>query len=142
MSQDTNPEDKTVYQPIHSSIRAKLDPEYVHFHDNVLAYIKPSEQVPWQTSARDEPSPFAQAAQKSSAIGSQTDHDARDFQVRVFTPRGPPPTGEGWPVLVWFHGGGFVMGGLDSENGFLTHVCRCESLLSRGHIYGCVAILI
>lgn len=130
MSEHTNSKDKEVYQPIHPHIRGRLDPEYVRFHDNVLSYIKPSEQQPWHPSARDEPSPFAHGAQKRSRVGSQTDHNAGEFQIRVFTPEGFAPTKEGWPTLVWFHGGGFVMGGLDSEIGFLTHVCRCESFLS------------
>jgi acetyl esterase/lipase len=60
------------------------------------------------------------------------------FQIRAFTPSlegeadgAPTPHGRngrkpdaGWPCLVWFHGGGFVMGGLDSENSFLSMVCN------------------
>lgn len=43
--------------------------------------------------------------------------------MRIFTPEGNKPAG-GWPVFVWFHGGGCVMGGLGSENSFLSRCCR------------------
>jgi acetyl esterase/lipase len=39
----------------------------------------------------------------------------------------PPPQKkhpeDGWTVLVWFNGGGWTMGGLSSENSFLTRRC-------------------
>jgi acetyl esterase len=41
---------------------------------------------------------------------------AGDLGVRVYTPRGEPP----FPVVVWFHGGGWVVGTLDSYD----PVCR------------------
>ncbi len=36
-----------------------------------------------------------------------------DVPVRIYTPAGPGP----FPVLVWFHGGGWVVGDLDSADG-------------------------
>lgn len=114
-----------IYQPIHPSIRPQLDPEYARFHDDFLQYIKPYEADPWDPATRFKPSPASQGVQKVSPVGSLVDHEVGDFQARVFTPAGAAPE-NGWPTLVWYHGGGFVMGGLESENGFLTHVCRCE----------------
>ena len=52
-------------------------------------------------------------------------HDRRipgagqDIPLRVYEPRAARP-GERFPVLVWFHGGGFVIGNLDSHD----HACR------------------
>lgn len=38
-----------------------------------------------------------------------------DVKVRCFTPEGEPPAG-GWPALVYFHGGGWVLGNINTEN--------------------------
>lgn len=38
-----------------------------------------------------------------------------DVKVRCFTPEGEAPAG-GWPALVYFHGGGWVLGNIDTEN--------------------------
>lgn len=118
--------DRKVYQPVHPSLRDKLDPQYVVFHDEFLQYIQPDEQIPWDPARRFIPSgPLAKGGQKEVEVGKFEDHDLGDFQVRIFTPEGETPEG-GWPVLVWLHGGGWVMGGLGSENGFLRHVCKCQ----------------
>jgi acetyl esterase len=42
-----------------------------------------------------------------------------DLTVRVYQPREAKP-GERLPVLLWFHGGGFVIGNLDTHD----HACR------------------
>ena len=39
--------------------------------------------------------------------------------VRVYTPEGSGP----FPVLAWFHGGGWVVGNLDSADGTARHLC-------------------
>jgi acetyl esterase len=47
-----------------------------------------------------------------------------DFRVRIYRPDG----GVRLPVLVYFHGGGWVVGGLDSHDGVTRHLCahgRC-----------------
>jgi acetyl esterase len=41
---------------------------------------------------------------------------AGDLRVRVYTPHGEPP----FPIVVWFHGGGWVVGSLDTYD----TVCR------------------
>ena len=118
---------RTSYQPIHPSLRPLLDPEYAAFHDKHLQYVVPSEAEAWDPDSRSKPSPLALGGQRLVEVGSIHDRDLGDFQIRVFTPKGDAPA-SGWPVLIWFHGGGWVMGGLSSENGFLSHVCKCESI--------------
>ncbi len=55
-------------------------------------------------------------------------HDRRipgpgsDLAIRVYEPREARP-GERFPVLLWFHGGGFVIGDLDTHD----HACRALS---------------
>ena len=41
-----------------------------------------------------------------------------DLPVRIYTPEGTGP----FPVLVWFHGGGWVVGDLDSADGTARHL--------------------
>jgi len=45
------------------------------------------------------------------------------FRVRVFTPEGEKPSG-GWPGIVYFHGGGWTLGNINTENHFSSHVCK------------------
>lgn len=116
---------RTVHQPIHPTLRPLLDPEYAAFHDEYLQYELPSEAEAWDPASRDRVSPLALGGQKLVDVGSVLDQDLGNFQVRIITPQGDVPI-DGWPVLVWSHGGGWVMGGLNSENGFLRHVCKCE----------------
>jgi acetyl esterase/lipase len=118
-------ESRTIHQPIHPALRPRLDPEYVAFHDEHLQYVIPSEAEPWDPESRNRPSPLSLGGQRLADVGSVCDKAVGDIQIRVFTPEGDAPDA-GWPALVWFHGGGWVMGGLSSENGFLRHICKCE----------------
>ena len=43
-----------------------------------------------------------------------------DLPVRIYTPAGAGP----FPVLVWFHGGGWVIGDLESADPTARHLCR------------------
>jgi acetyl esterase len=47
-----------------------------------------------------------------------------DIGLRIYTPREPGP-GERLPVLLWYHGGGFVIGNLD------THDSACRMLANQ-----------
>jgi acetyl esterase/lipase len=125
-------EERIIYQPLDPSLRDRLDPEYVAWHESVLQYLVPSEAEPWDSQCRFAASPFSKTGQRLVDVGQVIDKDAGDFQVRAFIPEGEPISGA-WPCLVWFHGGGWVLGGLDSENGFLRHVCKCEFSLLASH---------
>ncbi len=46
--------------------------------------------------------------------------------TRVYTPQGAAP----WPGLVWFHGGGWVMGDLDTHDALCRHLAiACEAVI-------------
>ena len=124
---------RTVIQPLHPSIRDQLDPEYVELHDAVLQYVPRTESLAFHpVTSRNATSPMAHGSQKVLKVGNTEDRviftdpqDGSTINVRIFTPGGAAPSA-GWPLLAWYHGGGWVMGGLNSENGFLTHICKCE----------------
>ncbi|ANB11631.1 putative esterase [Sugiyamaella lignohabitans] len=41
--------------------------------------------------------------------------------ARVFVPVGEAPE-KGWPCTVWYHGGGWVLGSIDTENSYCSHI--------------------
>ncbi|KAM3506737.1 hypothetical protein MY10362_002197 [Beauveria mimosiformis] len=53
--------------------------------------------------------------------------------TRCYTPPGSAPTG-GWPVLVFYHGGGWTLGGLDSELDVITNICT-RAKLAPEHVF-------
>ncbi|MEO8303763.1 MAG: alpha/beta hydrolase [Betaproteobacteria bacterium] len=61
-----------------------------------------------------------------SAETMRIDVDGRALRIRVFKPR-EIMIGEHLPALVWFHGGGFVIGDLDTHDS----VCRRLSRLAQ-----------
>lgn len=49
--------------------------------------------------------------------------------IRCFIPEGEPP-GAGWPVVLYFHGGGWVFGDLGTENNVCTNMTvRAKSVV-------------
>ena len=58
----------------------------------------------------DSPDLIGPAAVVASVAGRVVPGPAGDLQVRVYTPEGEPP----FPIVVWFHGGGWVVGTLDT----------------------------
>ncbi|WAH60749.1 alpha/beta hydrolase [Pseudomonas silvicola] len=53
----------------------------------------------------------------------QQDVDLDGLTLRVYQPDSPTPKG-GWPVLLYLHGGGWSMGGLDSHDWFAYSLAR------------------
>lgn len=48
--------------------------------------------------------------------------DEEMFVSGVFTPPGSSPQ-DGWPVFIFFHGGGWSYGDINAENSFSSHMC-------------------
>jgi acetyl esterase/lipase len=110
---------RSIHQPLHPSIRAKLSAEYAAFHDEILQYIPPTETLPF---SRSNASPFSITGLPDVDIHYVEDRSIDDYQIRIFSPS--PRQDTPIPALIWFHGGGYVNGGLGSENGFLRFLCR------------------
>ncbi|KAJ0425628.1 Alpha/Beta hydrolase protein [Aspergillus carlsbadensis] len=114
---------RPIHQPIHPSIRPLLDPEYIAFHDAHFQYIFPDEHQTWKSSVRTAPRPWPSTAFTNTPVGSIRDIPLPNFPIRVFTPTAPKPL-SGYPVFIWFHGGGWVVGGLDDGNDLCSMVCE------------------
>ena len=108
-------------QPLHPAFVDKLDPEYVEFHNKHLAQIVPGHLIPWDPVSRNFAGPIPGCSPPLD-VGATKDLSLSNCKMRVFTPKGSPPSG-GWPVFVFFHGGGWTYGNIDTENSFSTHMC-------------------
>ncbi|KAJ1311896.1 hypothetical protein OPQ81_010356 [Rhizoctonia solani] len=109
--------------PLHSDITPHLDQEYAAFHKKYLADRPAIHKIPWDPACRV--GPINLGGLNPCKVGSVRDltiPGTPPVNVRVFTPPGDRPT-SGWPVLAYFHGGGWVLGNIDTENSFSARTC-------------------
>ncbi|KAI0322640.1 Alpha/Beta hydrolase protein [Amylostereum chailletii] len=110
--------------PLHSSIASRIDPEYAAFHNEHLTSFVHCHEVPWDPSIRNGPTvPGGSTPLPVGSIKDYSTSDDRAPWLRVFTPEGEAPA-TGWPVFIFFHGGGWTLGGMNSENAFSTNMCK------------------
>ncbi|KAJ4140101.1 hypothetical protein NW768_001454 [Fusarium equiseti] len=114
---------RKIWQPLHPAIRDRLDPEYVAYHEAHLQYIEPDELKDWDGSARTKKVSLPPGGTKPIPVGSINDYDVGRFRVRVYTPTRQCDE-RGWPVLIWFHGGGWAVGGLNNGTDFCCWACE------------------
>ncbi|TFY79656.1 hypothetical protein EWM64_g4355 [Hericium alpestre] len=107
--------------PIHPEVLSRLDPEYVAFHNEHLADLVQPHELPWDPAIRKGPAVPGGSAPLQ--VGSTKDYALSKCEVRVFTPEGVAPAA-GWPVFIFFHGGGWTLGNINSENAFCTNMCK------------------
>ncbi|KAI8681609.1 Abhydrolase-3 domain-containing protein [Fusarium keratoplasticum] len=119
----TDNADRKIWQPLHPAIRDRLDPQYVAYHEAHLQYIEPEKLGVWDGSARTKKVSLPPGGTKPVPVGGIDDFDVGRFRVRVYTPTGECDE-RGWPVLVWFHGGGWVLGGLNNGTDLCSWVCQ------------------
>lgn len=112
----------TAYQPIHPAVRPLLDPQYIKFHESYFQYVIPDDQKPWDGSARTAQRPWPSTESALTKTASTQDFNRGKYKIRVFTPDGERPT-NGWPVHIWFHGGGWSIGGINDGNDLCTLIC-------------------
>ncbi|KAK8032033.1 alpha/beta hydrolase fold-domain-containing protein [Apiospora arundinis] len=112
---------------IHESVLDRIDPEYADFYNK---HIFDKQQVHLQSIEASRSSGILiPGAGPLHPVGSTADYDiARkesegpDVKVRCFTPKGEKPEA-GWPVCIYFHGGGWVLGTIDTENVIASNLC-------------------
>ncbi|KAH8684268.1 alpha/beta hydrolase fold-domain-containing protein [Tricladium varicosporioides] len=121
--------------PLHPSILPKLDPTYRDFYNR---HIIDKQQVHLQPVSASRTSgilipgggPQLPVGKKEDILIRRRETDGPDIPVRVFTPDGECPE-DGWPLMVYYHGGGWVLGNIETENTVCSHLCnraRCVVL--------------
>lgn len=123
--------------PIHESVKHLLDPEYVDFYNQ---HVINNQQVHLQPVAASRTSgvlipgagPMLEVGKTQDLIVQRQATEGPAVPIRVFTPKGEVPAG-GWPVMLYFHGGGWVLGNIDTEN------VVCSNLCARGN---CVVVTV
>ncbi|KAE9380659.1 hypothetical protein N431DRAFT_477552 [Stipitochalara longipes BDJ] len=114
--------------PLHPSVKDKLDPTYVDFYNK---HIFDKQQVHLQpVSASRTSGILIPGGGPKLPVGKTEDihlqrkqTDGPDVPIRVFTPEGEKPN-DGWPVMVYYHGGGWVLGNIETENTVCTNLCK------------------
>lgn len=124
MSQENTPQPP---YPLHPSVEPLLDPQYVEFYNK---YIINNQQVQYQPVEASRSSgtlipggadQLEMASIKDYTIQRvETSPGDTPVSVRVFTPKGEAPEG-GWPAFLYMHGGGWVLGNINTENVHCTH---------------------
>jgi acetyl esterase len=76
--------------------------------------VRTSFRALWSTSMTGAPVEIASAENRT------LDTDAGTVRVRVFTPEADGPV----PIMMYFHGGGYVKGGLDETDAFCRRLAR------------------
>lgn len=113
--------------PLHPSVEHKLDPVYRDFYNK---HIFDKQQVHLQPVGESRTSgilipgggPKLPVGKTEDFKIHRRETDGPDVLVRVFTPHGMRPE-NGWPVMVYYHGGGWVLGNIDTENTVCTNLC-------------------
>ncbi|KZW02008.1 hypothetical protein EXIGLDRAFT_738377 [Exidia glandulosa HHB12029] len=112
--------------PLHPSIVPLLDEEFAAFWNEVLADKPALNDIPWSPSIRLQPA--QPGGSEPLKVGKIEDIQLDTCKIRVFTPEGDKPT-DGWPTLVFFHGGGWTLGNIGAENSFCTNLCKRANAL-------------
>ncbi|KAJ5925429.1 Alpha/beta hydrolase fold-3 [Penicillium verhagenii] len=113
--------------PLHESVRDLLDPEYANFYNQ---HVIDKQQVHLQPVAASRTSgvlipgagPMLEVGKTQDITITRRETQGPPVEVRCFTPKGEVPAG-GWPVMLYFHGGGWVLGNIDTENVVCSNLC-------------------
>lgn len=112
--------------PLHDSVKSLIASEYVEFY-NRHAINAPQVHLQPVAASRKNGLPIGRGPMQ--AVGSTHDYaiqrqesEGPPVTVRVFVPDGAAPA-RGWPATVYFHGGGWVIGDIDTENVVCSHIC-------------------
>lgn len=114
--------------PLHESVKDKLDPEYVNFYNK---YIINNQQVHYQPVEASRTSgtlipgggPLLPVGKTEDFAIQRKETEGPDVMVRTFTPEGVKPP-NGWPVMIYYHGGGWVLGNINTEGTVCTNMCN------------------
>ncbi|KXJ88056.1 alpha/beta hydrolase fold-domain-containing protein [Microdochium bolleyi] len=113
--------------PLHASVVDRINPEYKafyneHIFDKQQVHLQPVEASRTSGVLIPGSGPLQKVASTTDYTVSRKESQGPDLAVRCFTPEGEKPA-SGWPVCVYFHGGGWVLGTIATENVIASHLC-------------------
>ncbi|KAH7342143.1 lipase/ esterase [Rhizoctonia solani] len=109
---------------------AKLEPGYRAFVESSPPALPPLHGIPWSPAFR-QPRPGGPpdlGTEPPIPVGSRCTIDLGNFSVQAMTPGGEQPF-KGWPVVLYFHAGGWVFGDASIEDGLLSRLCMSASVV-------------
>ncbi|KIW98072.1 uncharacterized protein Z519_01656 [Cladophialophora bantiana CBS 173.52] len=113
--------------PLHPSVKDRLHPEYVAFYNKFMLNEQQVHHLP--LSVARGPRNLPPCHSKPLPVGrvqdisiSRRETAGPNILIRCFTPPGIPPR-SGWPLVLYYHGGGWVFGDIDTENTVCTNMC-------------------
>ncbi len=113
--------------PIHHTVADRIHAGYAAFYNQHLADKQQVHLQPVEASRTS--GILIPGSGPPHPVGSTVDYsipraesEGPDVRVRCFTPEGPKPDA-GWPVCIYYHGGGWVLGTIDTENVIASHLC-------------------
>jgi acetyl esterase/lipase len=123
--------------PLHESVKDLLDPEYVAFYNehvinNQQVHLQPVDASRTSGVLIPGAGPMLNVGKTQDITVQRRATEGPPILIRAFTPKGHAPPA-GWPVMLYFHGGGWVLGNIDTEN------VVCSNLCVRGN---CVVITV
>jgi triacylglycerol lipase len=123
--------------PLHESVKDLLDPEYVAFYNehvinNQQVHLQPVNASRTSGVLIPGAGPMLNVGKTQDITVQRRATEGPPILIRAFTPKGHAPPA-GWPVMLYFHGGGWVLGNIDTEN------VVCSNLCVRGN---CVVITV
>ncbi|KAL4915623.1 Alpha/Beta hydrolase protein [Aspergillus aurantiobrunneus] len=123
--------------PLHPSVQHLLDSEYVAFYNSHVADKQQVHLQPVEVSRSNGIlipgcGPLVDVGKTTDITVKRRVTEGPGISLRAFTPSSEAPL-TGWPVVLYFHGGGWVLGDIDTENVVCTNLC------SRG---GCVVVTV
>ena len=103
-----------------------LDPQVMQVMEQVAALGFPAAHTisPAEARANAKKRPRAPGPEVAKVENRTIPGPDGDVAVRIYTPEGDGP----FPILAWYHGGGWVVGDLDSADGTARSLCvggRC-----------------
>ncbi|GKT65532.1 lipase 2 [Colletotrichum tofieldiae] len=114
--------------PLHPSVIDRINPEYREFYNKHVFNKQVVHHQPISTSRASGTlipgaGPKLEVSSSENITIQRKETSGPDILIRAFTPLGERPT-NGWPLCFWFHGGGWVLGNIDTENVIATHLCN------------------
>ena len=103
---------------LHPALRELIDEKLAH--TTAPQWRLPIEEVRASFLALWSPSMTGAPLEVASVEDTTVDTDAGAVRVRVFTPEADGPM----PIMMYFHGGGYVKGGLDETDAFCRRLAK------------------